>query len=75
MANLSIKNVPDDVVAQLRVRANTDHRSIQSELLALVCAAVRAFAPKVGLTATVAGAVGESKSIEQIAEDRRATQP
>ena len=75
MANVSIKNVPDDVVAQLRARANTNHRSIQSELLALVCAAMRASAPKVNLTATAAVAAGESKSIEQIADEHRATQP
>lgn len=39
MPNLSIKNVPDDVVARLRERAAANHRSLQGELMALVCRA------------------------------------
>ena len=34
--NLSIKNVPDDVAANLRVRAARNHRSIQGELMAIL---------------------------------------
>jgi plasmid stability protein len=34
--NLSIKNVPDDVVERLRERAKRHHRSLQGELLDLV---------------------------------------
>ena len=37
MPNLSIKNVPDHVVAKLRQRALNHHRSLQGELLDLVC--------------------------------------
>ena len=37
MPNLSIKNVPDSVVAKLRQRAKINHRSLQGELLDLVC--------------------------------------
>ncbi len=39
MPNLSIKNVPEDVVAKLRQRAADHHRSLQGELLDLVCRA------------------------------------
>ena len=39
--NLSIKNVPDAVVENLRARAARNHRSLQGELLAIVEAAVR----------------------------------
>jgi plasmid stability protein len=39
--NLSIKNVPEDLVRQLRERAGRHHRSLQGELLAIVEAAVR----------------------------------
>lgn len=39
--NLSIKNVPDEVVAQLRARAKQHHRSLQGELLAILEEAVR----------------------------------
>lgn len=33
MTSLSIKNVPDDVVARLRAQAARNHRSLQGELL------------------------------------------
>jgi plasmid stability protein len=34
--NLSIKDVPDDVVARLRERAALNHRSLQGELLTIL---------------------------------------
>ncbi len=34
--NLSIKNVPEDVVERLRALAKSNHRSLQGELLATV---------------------------------------
>lgn len=40
MPNLSIKNVPESVVEKLRRRAEGNHRSLQGELLTLVCRAV-----------------------------------
>ena len=39
MPNLSIKNVPETVVEKLRQRAAANHRSLQGELMALVCRA------------------------------------
>lgn len=39
--NLSIKNVPDEVVAQLRERARLHHRSLQGELMAVLEEACR----------------------------------
>lgn len=39
--NLSVKNVPDEVVAQLRARAKRHHRSLQGKLLAILEEAVR----------------------------------
>ncbi len=38
--SLSIKNVPNDVARRLRERATRNHRSLQSELLVIVEAAV-----------------------------------
>jgi len=38
---LSIKNAPEAVVRQLKLRAGRHHRSLQGELLALVEAAAR----------------------------------
>lgn len=40
--NLSIKNVPDEVVHRLRQRAARRHRSLQGELLAIIEQAVHA---------------------------------
>ncbi len=39
MSNLSIKNVPEPVVEKLRRRASENHRSLQGELMAIVCRA------------------------------------
>jgi plasmid stability protein len=39
--NLSIKNAPENVVEQLRRRAERHHRSLQGELLAIIEAAAR----------------------------------
>jgi antitoxin FitA len=39
--NLSIKNVPDEVVHRLRERAARRHRSLQGELLAIIEQAVQ----------------------------------
>lgn len=39
--DLSIENVPDEVVERLRARAARHHRSLQAELLAIVQEAVR----------------------------------
>ena len=38
--NLSIKNVPEDIVEPLRNRARRNHRSLQGELLAILEQAV-----------------------------------
>ncbi len=38
--DISIKNVPDDKVARLKLRAKGNHRSLQGELLALIDEAV-----------------------------------
>lgn len=40
MPNLSIKNVPQEIVDRLRERATANHRSLQGELMALVCSAI-----------------------------------
>jgi plasmid stability protein len=39
--NLSIKDVPDDIVERLRSRARRNHRSLQGELLAILEETVR----------------------------------
>ncbi len=37
MPNLSIKNVPEHVVEKLRLRAAKHHRSLQGELMDMIC--------------------------------------
>ena len=46
-ANLSIKNVPDELAQLLRQRAERNHRSLQGELMAILEDAVL---PQRGLT-------------------------
>ncbi len=47
MANLSIKNVPEDLLEALRTRARRNHRSLQGELMAILEESV---SPSRGLT-------------------------
>lgn len=38
--NISVKNVPDDMIDKLRKRARRHHRSLQGELIAIIEEAV-----------------------------------
>jgi plasmid stability protein len=70
MPNLSIKNVPDELVGKLRERARANHRSLQGELLALVSQAISE--PLAAVDAGRARHVRQGhKSIEQIAAEHR----
>jgi len=75
MPNLSIKNVPDDVVSRLRARARANHRSLQGELLELACRAVAI--PDAGAAPGkhLRSEPGGGKSIEQIAAEHETRQP
>lgn len=70
MPNLSIKNVPSEVVASLRERASGNHRSLQGELLALVSQAAGGTLSTVALESSKGLGSGH-KSIEQIAAEHR----
>lgn len=70
MPNLSIKNVPDSVVDKLRQRAAGNHRSLQGELMALVCGAVEA-APGEDHGRQPGTVKTGTKRIEQIAAEHR----
>jgi plasmid stability protein len=88
VANLSVKDVPDDLAEKLRQRAARNHRSLQGELMAIIERAVteaeppRA-APAAPLQTQVTGTGGESrpivrrgnKPIEQVAAEHRARFP
>lgn len=72
MPNLSIKNVPDDVVDKLRQRAARNHRSLQGELLELICKlANEASIPAESDSRFQLSRTG-TKSIEQIAAEHQA---
>ncbi|MGK6308795.1 FitA-like ribbon-helix-helix domain-containing protein [Variovorax sp. DT-64] len=45
MANLSVKDVPDDLAERLRQRAARNHRSLQGELMAILEQAIYEPAP------------------------------
>lgn len=66
MANLSVKNLPERVLARLRERAARNHRSLQGELLALVHQAVE------GETLRPMGAASGNVTIDEIAAEHRA---
>ena len=71
MPNLSIKNVPPEIVGKLRERAVANHRSLQGELMTLVARA--AGEPVEGIDEAGARLVRHGyKSIEQIASEHRA---
>ena len=71
MPNLSIKNVPEPVVEKLRMRAAANHRSLQGELMALVCHAADGTEPARGPGALEETEIGW-KSVEQILADHQA---
>ena len=71
MPNLSIKNVSEAVVEKLRERASNNHRSLQGELMAIVCAAVGE--GDIGLESK--RVEGGWKSVEQILAERKAEYP
>jgi len=75
MPNLSIKNVPEDVVSRLRARARANHRSLQGELLALACRAAGTADGSADVDKHSRGQAGGQKSIEQIAVEHRQRQP
>jgi len=70
MPNLSIKNVPAEVVASMRERAAANHRSLQGELLALVSQAAASTFSTVASEPSQGIRKGH-KSIEQIASEHR----
>lgn len=72
MPNLSIKNVPQSVVEKLRQRAARNHRSLQGELMELVCR-IADQAPARDVTAEPTQVSREgTKTIEEIAAEHRA---
>ncbi len=74
MSNLSIKNVPDALLAKLRKRAAQHHRSLQGEIMALLTAAVESSAGAAESVATRKTSRERRSSlrrIEQIAAEHR----
>jgi plasmid stability protein len=74
VANLSIKNVPEELLEALRTRARRNHRSLQGELMAILEESV---APSRGLTPQAllaevrrSGLATPSESVAMIREDR-----
>ncbi|TVS13611.1 MAG: Arc family DNA-binding protein [Wenzhouxiangella sp.] len=71
MPNLSIKNVPEDVVARLRARARSNHRSLQGELLDLACRAALTPDAEPKADRHLRGETVGTKPIEQIVAEHR----
>lgn len=75
MPNLSIKNVPEDVVARLRERARANHRSLQGELLDLACRAAHPSDAAPVPEGYPPRESGGHKAIEQIVAEHRERRP
>lgn len=75
MPNLSIKNVPEDVVARLRELARANHRSLQGELLDLACRAVQASDTALAGNKHSQCESAGHRTIEQIVAEHRERQP
>jgi plasmid stability protein len=83
--NLSIKGVPEALAAQLRARAERNHRSLQGELMAIIERAAREPAgtepgssesERVAAALRRLGAISRgTKTIEQIAAEHRDKYP
>ena len=74
--NLSIKDVPARIAAQLRARAARNHRSLQGELMAIVTAAVADETQPPGAASPhAAPARAGWKTLEQIAAEGRERHP
>jgi plasmid stability protein len=74
MPTLSIKNVPESLLARLRERAALNHRSLQGELMALLSLAVEAplSAPDVPTAReTPRGRRSGTRLIDEIAAEHR----
>lgn len=69
MPHLSIKNVPNEVVTKLRQRAARNHRSLQGELMDLVCRLANQ--PQQEDSGLKSSTRTGTKSIEQIAAEHR----
>ena len=76
--NLSIKGVPEPLAERLRARAERNHRSLQGELMVIVCAAAHDTPPAPAKQAEQAEPIASSsglqgwKTIEQLLAERRA---
>jgi antitoxin FitA len=71
MPNLSIKNVPESLLAKLRERAARHHRSIQGELMALLTAAMDGSPPSSAPNEMPSPRRSGTRRIEEIALEHR----
>lgn len=77
MPNLSIKDVPQEVVEALRQQAARHHRSLRAELMAIITAATaepRQSAMS-GATSPLQGWHSGTRTIEDLTQERRLKYP
>jgi plasmid stability protein len=75
MPNVSIKNVPEEIMESLRTQAKRHHRSLQGELIAILEEAVqpkRLTVADVHLMIVESGIETQRESVQMIREDRDA---
>jgi len=74
MPNLTLKNVPEDLLVRLRARAEDNRRSLNSEVLVLLDAALTPRKPDLDTMLTAVDAIHAAHAVEPLtpAEVRRA---
>lgn len=74
MPNLTLKNIPEDLIVRLRAQAEINRRSLNSEILVLLDAALDVRKPDVETLLTSIDAIHEEQGFEPMtaSEIRRA---
>lgn len=73
MADLSIRNVDDDVKRRLQVRAASHGRSMESEIRAILKDAVTSPAEREGMLVSLMSRCADLGGVELVLPDRSAT--
>lgn len=75
MADLTIRNIPDETMSALRIKAAGNHRSIEDEVRVIICFAVLADAQDSGLGSRIAKRFAAEDGAELILPERSTQQP
>ena len=75
MADLTIRNIPDETMTARRFKAAGNHRSIEDEVRLILCCTVLFDAQGSGLGARIAKRFAAENGVELILPERSSQQP